>query len=377
MITTEQDKDMDAYIPPQDPSDDLAHQESGIALVESYVDQNPLNIEGLIHDPAHIPPLQGNNPEEESFLAFIPEEVVAMLTAVGRTYTGAERDLSRYREWLSIYRDSKVQFQRYLTSQQEMNKRHPEYAELERIKDFIYVLETMRDDPELFNLSFVSDAVQRFATISVRGPNFDEIKALSLYAFAHFLLPIGGRPSLISQLTDPKDKKWIFSLLQAFCNHPANTPDIRGAFLLLAMYSVLNLDMPASSRMEQFRDFFFRHMQVKSHNEKIKEKLLRIYALIAKSDPNRYGDPKDGKIIVEYAQSALMVSCPYISEELTQIWGQYMQTLIDLQKSGQLKVSLKRDFVIREAQALITPSDPNIPRCQPSAIPVLQQIVKL
>jgi hypothetical protein len=375
MITTEQNKDMDAYIPPQSPSDDLARQESGTALVESYVAQNPLSIEALIHDPAHIPPLQGNNPEEESFLTFIPEEVVAMLMAVGRTYTGAERDLSRYREWLSIYSDECRQDSDW--SRQKITRIYPSYTGFERIQDIIYVIEEKQGNPELGNILFIVKAVFGCATISTRVPSFDEIKALSLYAFAHFLLPIGGKPSLISQLTDPKDKKWFFSLLQALCDHPANTPDIRGAFLLLAMYSVLNLDMPALSRMEQLRDFFFRHMQVKSHNEKIKEKLLRIYALIAKSDPNRYGDPKDGKIIVEYAQSALMVSCPYISEELTQIWKQYMQTLIDLKKSGQLKVSLKRDFVIREAQALITPSDPHIPHCQPSALPILQQIVKL
>jgi hypothetical protein len=104
---------------------------------------------------------------------------------------------------------------------------------------------------------------------------------------------------------------------------------------------------------------------------------LRIYTLIAKSDPNRYGDSTDGKVIVEDAQSLLMVSCPHISEELTQIWGQDMQIEIDMQKSGQLKASLQQDFVPREAQMLITPSDLNVPPCHSSAHPRLQQIVTL
>jgi hypothetical protein len=143
------------------------------------------------------------------------------------------------------------------------------------------------------------------------------------------------------------------------------------------MYWGLNLAMPARSRLEQFEDFFFRHVQPRCPSEKVKEKILRIYALTAKSDPNRYGNPEEGKVIVENAQMALMVSCPYISDELTQAWGRHMQGLIDLQKSGQLKVSLKREMITKEARELIKPSNPDIPRCLPSAIPVLEQIARL
>jgi hypothetical protein len=246
------------------------------------------------------------------------------------------------------------------------------------IQDLLYVIRNTPDVLKAGHFGFILAAVHGSSlTNNSRVPDLDTIKVLALYAFAHYIVPVDGRPSVVSQVKDKTTQEGIFSILSALCNNPANPGDIRGAFLLLAMYSVLELHMPALSRMKQLQDFFFYHMQVKSQNEKIKEKLLCIYTLIAKSDPNRYGDPKDGKIIVEYAQSALMVSCPYISEELTQIWGQYMQNLIDLQKSGQLEVSLKRDFVIREAQALIAPSNPDVPRCQPSAIPILQQIVGL
>jgi hypothetical protein len=67
------------------------------------------------------------------------------------------------------------------------------------------------------------------------------------------------------------------------------------------MYSVLNLDLPALSRMNQLHDFFFYHIQMPTQSDETKKQILQIYYLIAKSDPSRYGNPKDGQTIVQYA----------------------------------------------------------------------------
>jgi hypothetical protein len=373
MFTSKNSEGMDA-LPPQPLPEGFARHEEGVTFVEKQL-QSPADsaVDALAMDPNRLPLLKLEDSPSGRFSMYLLEEVCHMVAAAGTPYVEEERDLSLYGEWRNLYYgECRRDFE---WTDMKIKGLRPEYTRLAMMQDLLYIIRNTQD--ALDHFEFILSAVHGKALIASRVPDSDTIRALALYAFAHFIVPIDGHPSVVSQVKDKTTEEGIFSLLSALCNNPANTGDIRGAFLLLAMYSVLELNMPSKSRMEQLRDFFFSHMQIKSSNEKIKEKILCLYALIAKSDPHRYGNPQDGKIIVEYAQSALMVSCPYISEELTQIWGQHMQTLIDMQKSGQLEVSLKREFVTREAQALIRPSDPNIPHCHPSALPVLRQIVEL
>jgi hypothetical protein len=108
----------------------------------------------------------------------------------------------------------------------------------------------------------------------------------------------------------------------------------------------------------------------------VKENLLHLLSLLAKSDPARYGNPEEGKAIVKHAQCVLLVSCPYLSESLSSIWKQHMQSLIDAYRSKKLK-DFDLDWMKKEARSLLTPSNPDAPRCQPSAVPMLQLIVGL
>jgi hypothetical protein len=71
----------------------------------------------------------------------------------------------------------------------------PDSTGFERIQDLIYVIEKERESPESLSLLFIVKAEFVCAAISVRIPNFDEIKTLSLDAFTHFLLPLEGEPS--------------------------------------------------------------------------------------------------------------------------------------------------------------------------------------
>jgi hypothetical protein len=260
----------------------------------------------------------------------------------------------------------------------KINKLHPGFWGKELLKSFIYVMEEKSIDAEYYDTSMLSQLLWKFSQCSLtwNGREYaSEIKALTLYAFAHFIVPIDDHPPVISQVKDNTVKEAIFSKLSALCNNPANTGDVRGAYLLLTMYAVLNLDMPFKSRMDQIRDFFFFHLQPKQ-NEKVKENLLHVLFLLAVSDPNRYGRLDEGQAIVKHAQCVLLVSCPYISESLTVVWSQLVQALIDAYRSKKLK-DFDLTWMKKEAQALITPSDPNIPRCQPSALPILRQLLDL
>jgi len=365
---------MDALPPPPLP-EDLAHRGAGIAAVEEQL-QGPTAsaIDALAMDPNRLPLLKLEDTALGRFSQYLTEEVCAMVAAAGSPYVKAERDLSRYEGWRALYYgECRRDFE---WTAMKMKERYPDYTYLERIQDLVHVVKNVPEAAEADHIGFVLAAITGSAFIAPRVPDSDTIRALALYAFAHFIVPVGGRPSLVSRVTDPELKEAIFHELSLFCNNPGSTPDIRGAYILLAMYAVLNLDMPLLSRMEQLQDFFFRHMQPGTQRENIKEKLLKIYLLIARSDPVRYGNLQIGKGTVECAQRALMVSCPYISEELTETWKEYMQSLIDAHKAGQLEIS-DLDWMKKEAQELITPSNPDAPRCHPSAHPVLRQLVEL
>jgi hypothetical protein len=296
-----------------------------------------------------------------------------MVTAAGTPYVKEERDLSIYHEWRTLYYGECRRHSEWTDT--KMQALHPEHTRLAKIQDLLYVIKNTPDVPKAGHFGFILAAVRGLSLVAHKVPDSDTIKVLALYAFAHYIVPVDGHPSVVSQVEDNTTKEGIFSILSALCNNPGNPGDIRGAFLLLAMYSVLELHMPFRSRMDQIRDFFFFHLQPKQ-NERVKENLLHLLFRLAKSDPARYGNLEEGKAIVKYAQCVLLVSCPYISEALTAIWKQHMQSLLDAYRSKELK-DFDLAWIKKEAQALITPSNPDAPRCQPSAIPILQQIVKL
>jgi hypothetical protein len=175
-------------------------------------------------------------------------------------------------------------------------------------------------------------------------------------------------------MSDNAMKEAVFGKLSALCNNPGNPGNVRGAFLLLTMYSVLNLNMPFRSRMDQIRDFFFFHIQPRQ-NEAVKKNLLHILFLLSVSDPNRYGRFDEGQAIVKHAQCVLLISCPYIGESLTDDWSQHMQGLIDAYQSKKLK-DFDQAWMKKEAQQLLNgPRDENGPRCHPSAHPILRQVI--
>jgi hypothetical protein len=374
MSTSEKKGEMDA-LPPQPLPEDLARHEAGLTFVEKHL-QGPTGsaIDTLAMDPNRLPLLKLEDTPLGHFPRYLSKEVHSMVAAAATPYVEGERDLSLYQEWRNLYYEECRRSSNW--TNMKIKDLHPEYTHLAMIQDLLYVIRNTQDVPQAGHFEFILDSVHGKALIAGRVPDFDTIKVLALYAYAHFIVPVDGHPALISQVEDNTMKEGIFSGLSALCNHPANTGDIRGAFLLLAMYSVLELHMPFKSRMKQLQDFFFYHIQIPSQSDVTKERIFKIYALIAESDPKRYGSPEEGKTIIEYAQSALLVSCPYISEALTSIWSQHMQSLLDAYRSGELK-DFDLAWMKKEAQALIAPSNPDAPRCQPSALPVLQQIVRL
>jgi hypothetical protein len=345
-------------VPPPFPTD-LARQEAVLTSVDALaMDSNRLPLE---------PTPSGGFPRH------LLEEVCHMVAAAAAPHVEEERDLTLYQVWRNMYYEECRRDSHW--TDMRMESLHPEYACLAMIRDLLYVIKNTPDVTQAGHSGFILASVHGMSLIAGRVPDSDTVKLLALYAYAHFIVPVGGRPSVVSQMTDNATKESIFSGLSALCNNPGNPGDIRGAFLLLAMYSVLELKMPFKSRMDQIRDFFFFHIQPKQ-NEKVKENLLRLLSLLAESDPTRYGNPEEGKAIVKHAQCVLLVSCPYIGESLTPIWQQCVQSLIDAYRTKKLK-DFDRAWMKKEARALITPSNPDAPRCQPSALPVLQQIVRL
>jgi hypothetical protein len=140
----------------------------------------------------------------------------------------------------------------------KINKLYAVFFGKEFLNKIIYVMEGKCTDTEYYDASMLLQLQWKFTQCSLtwNGQKYgNEIKALALYGFVHFVLPIKGRPLLLSQTTDPTIKKELFSKFASLSNNPANTDDVRGAYLLLTMYSVLNLDMPFKSRMDKIRDF--------------------------------------------------------------------------------------------------------------------------
>jgi hypothetical protein len=323
----------------------------------------PLTLKALANDPARLDPIEAHTPADQSFLAFISNEVVSMVTAVSRPWRRTVRDLTLYQNFLVTLSSKTFAPKKYSSG-------------FDRIQDYLFILENHFDNPALCDLGLMIQVVFECAVISVRIPDFDATKMLVVYAFAHFLLPIDGKPSIISRDIDVKLKNRIFELLGALCEHPANTPDVRGAYFLLAIYSLLHLKMSNFLRAKQVNEFFFTHMQVKSQNEKIKDKLLSVFSLIGRSDPDRYEDPKDNHVIVRQSQKALVVSCPYISDDLTVIWAQHMAFLIEMWRARRIK-AFDLPWMKSEAQDLLPPGKPNIQPCRQSAYPTLRQILNL
>lgn len=198
--------------------------------------------------------------------------------------------------------------------------------------------------------------------------NVDEIKALVIYAIAHFIFPLHGKPSLLSKLSYSQ-KSTLYSNLEEFTNSRSLTGDVRGAFLLFSMYSVLHLDIPSISRMTILRGFFFSHIQAESQSDQFKIRVLRIYSLIAESDPSRYGEPHEGIIVVEYCQSSLLVSCPSITLPVTKIWVELMEHL--LQNIQPLSPS-HLEFLKTEAENLLKDK-----RCHSITFSILEHVRNL
>ncbi|MDR0445411.1 MAG: hypothetical protein LBG98_04010 [Puniceicoccales bacterium] len=368
MLTSENKDEMDA-LPPQSLPEDLARHGAGLTFVEKQLQNSAASaIDALAMDPNRLLLLKLEDTPSGRLPMHLLEEVHHMVAAAGTPYAEGERDLSLYQKWRDLYYGECRQNSNWTNT--KLKSLHPEYTHLAMIQDLLHVIKHTPDVPKAGHFGFILASVRGKSLIAKRIPDSDTISTLALYAFAHFIVPVDGHPSVVSQVTDRTIQEGIFSVLSALCNNPANTGDVRGAFLLLAMYSVLELHMPFKSRMDQMRDFFFFHIQPKQ-NERVKENLLHLFFLLAESDPTRYGNPEEGKAIVKHAQSVLLVSCPYISESLTLIWSQHMQSLVDAYRSKKLK-----DFDItwmkKEAQALITPSDPDAPRCHPSAHSVLR-----
>jgi hypothetical protein len=280
---------------------------------------------------------------------YLLEEVCHMVTAAGTPYVEEERDLSLYQEWRNLYYGECRRNSNWTNT--KLKDLHPEYTHLAMTQDLLYIIRNTPDVLKAGHFGFILASVRGKSLIASRVSDSDTIKVLALYAFAHYIVPVDGHPSVISQVKDNTTQEGIFSILSALCNNPANPGDIRGAYLLLAMYSILELHMPFKSRMDQMRDFFFFHLQPKQ-NERVKENLLHLFFLLAKSDPPRYGNLEEGKAIVKYAQCVLLTSCPYIDESLTLIWKQHMQSLVDAYRSGELK-DFDLAWMKKEAQALI------------------------
>jgi hypothetical protein len=374
MYTSENKGEMDA-LPPQPLPEDFARHEAGLTFVEKQLQGSATPaIDALAMDSNRLPLLRLEDTPSGHFPRHLLEEVCHMVAAAGTPYVEGERDLSLYREWRNLYYEKCRR--NFDWTDMEIERLHPEYTCLDMIQDLLYVIRNTPDVLKADHFGFILSAVHGCSlTNNSRVPDLDTISTLALYAFAHYIVPIDGHPSVISQVKDKTTTEGIFSILSALCNNPANTGDVRGAFLLLAMYAVLELNMPFKSRMDQIRDFFFFHLQPKQ-NEKVKENLLHLLSLLAESDPRRYGNPEEGKAIVKHAQCVLLVSCPYLGESLTSIWEQHTRSLVNAYRSKKLK-DFDLVWMKKEAQALITPSNPKAPRCQPSALPVLQQIVAL
>lgn len=197
--------------------------------------------------------------------------------------------------------------------------------------------------------------------------NVDEIKALVIYAMAYFIFPLHGKPSLLSKLSSSQ-KSTLFSNIDDFTNSRALTGDVRGAFLLFSMYSVLHFDMPSISRMTILKGFFFSHIQVQSQSDQFKIRILHIYFLIAQSDPSRYGELNEGNIIVEYCQTALLVACPYINLPVINIWLELMEHLVQTLQTTTFAPS-HLEFLKTEAENLLKDQ-----RCNSITFPVLEKV---
>jgi hypothetical protein len=64
------------------------HSSDAVAPVDTIGSSThvPLILEALAHDPARLDPIESHTTADQSFLAFISNEVVSMVTAVSRPW---------------------------------------------------------------------------------------------------------------------------------------------------------------------------------------------------------------------------------------------------------------------------------------------------